>query len=243
MNALFLMSLLVFLTACVQVNPPRQVNSKDQADVYLKMGVRYLEMNELKIAKEKLEKSIDLDSSSSEAHNALAVLFERIKRTEDAEDHYKEAISNDSESPQPRNNYGRFLCEEGRYKEGHRHLSIAYNMPLNSRKWFSFTNAGLCYLKQHDMKNAEIYFRQALKVNPSYPPALLEMQKMSYRLHKFVSALAFLQRYLSVSPASSTTLWYAYRTELGLKKPLEAEKYKNKLLLNFPDSEEAARVR
>ncbi|MCK5924560.1 MAG: type IV pilus biogenesis/stability protein PilW [Methylococcales bacterium] len=243
MKSLLITSLSFFLIACVQVNPPRKISDKEQSDVHLKMGVRYLEMGQLEIAKNKLEKSVDFDSNNSEAHNALAVLYERIKRIKDAEYHYKKSVSNDGEKPQSRNNYGRFLCEQGRYEDGLKHLSIAFNMPLNSRKWFAFTNAGFCYLKQNNMEKAESHFRQALKVNPNYPPALLEMQKMSYRFHKFMSARAFLQRYLSVSPPSSTSLWYAYRTELGLKNNAEALKYKNTLLLQFPDSKEASLIK
>ncbi|MDQ7090636.1 MAG: type IV pilus biogenesis/stability protein PilW [Methylococcales bacterium] len=235
-------NLSIFLIACVQVNPPREVSSEEQAEIYLKMGVRYLEMGKLEIAKEKLEKSVDLNSSNSESHNALAVLYERIERSSDAKYHYKQAVSENDESPQPRNNYGRFLCEKGEYEEGLAHLAVAFNMPLNSRKWFSLTNAGLCYLKQNKMKEAENYFRKALEVHPQYPPALLEMLKMSYRFHKFMSARAFLQRYFSVSPESADSLWYAYRIELGLKNRSGAEQYKNKLLTQFPDSKEAQRV-
>jgi len=232
----------LFLIACVQVNPPREVSSEDQASIYLKIGVRYLGLGQLDIAKEKLEKSVDLDSSNGDAHNALAVLYEKIKRPSDAKYHFERAISENDESPQPRNNYGRFLCDQGEYEEGLAHLAIAFNMPLNSRKWFSFTNAGLCYLKQNKMREAENYFRKALEVYPQYPPALLEMLKMSYRFHKFMSARAFLQRYFSVSPESADSLWYGYRIELGLKNRSGAEKYRTKLLTQFPDSKEAQRV-
>ncbi len=237
-----IIGLSIFLIACVQVNPPREVSSEKQADIYLKIGVRYLGMGQLSIAKEKLEKSVDLDSSNANAHDALAVLYERIERFDDARDHYERAISEDDESPQPRNNYGRFLCDQGEYKAGLVHLALAFNMPLNSRKWFAFTNAGLCYVKQNKMKEAESYFRKALQVHPQYTPALLEMQKMSYRFHKFMSARAFLQRFLSVSPETSVSLWYAYLTELGLKNRTEARKYRNQLLLQFPESKEARRV-
>ncbi len=231
-----------FLVACVQVNPPREVSSEEQASIYLKIGVRYLGFGQLEIAKEKLEKSVDLDSSNGDAHNALAVLYERIQRPSDAKYHYQRAISEDEEKPQPQNNYGRFLCDQGEYEEGLAHLAVAFNMPLNSRKWISFTNAGLCYLKQNKMREAENYFRKALEVHPQYPPALLEMLKMSYRFHKFMSARAFVQRYFSVSPESADSLWYAYRIELGLKNQAGAEAYRTKLLTRFPDSKEARRV-
>lgn len=231
------------LMACVQVNPTREISSEEKADVYLKMGVRYLEMGQLKIAKENLEKSLDEDSSNAEAHNAIAVLYERIRRFDDARDHYERAISLDDESPQPKNNYGRFLCDRKEYKEGLLHLSAAFNMPLNKRKWFSLTNAGLCKLKQGNNTQAENYFRAALQFHPNYHPALKEMLKISYHQRKYMSARAFLQRYSSLAPETAEVLWYAYQTERSLHNIQVAEQYRSKLIQKFPESNEAKKLR
>ena len=233
----------LFLMACVQVNPPRVVSSEEKAQTYLQMGLRYLELGKLKIAKDSLEKSLDEESENVIAHNALAVLYERIHKFADAKSHYEYAISLDNESPQPKNNYGRFLCSRGQYDEGLKHLNGAINLPLNNRKWFALTNAGLCYVKKENSAKAESYFRAALKLNPNYPPALLEMIKISYFRSKHMSTRAFLQRYLSFSPDTAQTLWYSYQTERALYNDEAAEKYRHKLLTDFPNSAESERVR
>lgn len=231
-----------YLTACVQVNPPKNVSSEEKAKTYLQMGVRYMEMGKLNIAKKNLEKALDEDSSNANVHNAIAVLYERIKRFADAKSHYLKAISLDEESAQSKNNYGRFLCDQGDYPAGLAHLTVALNMPLNTRKWFSLTNAGICESKQGNKKQAEIYFRQALEFNRNYAPALLEMQKISYHQRKYMSARAFLQRYLNVAQETAETLWYAYQTERSLNDPKAAENYRSTLLRRFPNSVEANKV-
>jgi len=232
----------LYLTACVQVNPRKDMSSEEKANVYLQMGVRYMEMGRLNVAKKNLEKALDEDSSSAGVHSAIAVLYERIKRFGDAKTHYQRAISLDNENPQPKNNYGRFLCEQGDYQQGLAHLTVALNMPLNTRKWFALTNAGICQSKQGNKKQAEIYFRQALKLNWDYAPALLEMQKISYHQREYMSARAFLQRYLGVAQETAETLWYAYQTERSLHDAQAAENYRLKLLKKFPDSVEAKKI-
>ncbi len=233
----------VLLTACVQVNPPKDVSSEEKAKVYLQMGIRYMELGKLNIAKTNLEKALDYDSGNANVHNAFAVLSERIKRFDDAKYHYQRAVSLDEENPQPKNNYGRFLCEQGDYKQGMAHLNVALNMPLNQRKWFALTNAGLCKLRQGDKKQAEIYFRKALAYNPNYSPALLEMQKISYHKRNYMSSRAFLQRYLSIARENAESLWYAYQTERSLGNIQAAEQYRSKLLDRFPDSIEAKKIK
>jgi type IV pilus assembly protein PilF len=90
---------------------------------------------------------------------------------------------------------------------------------------------------------AEGYFRQALQVNPEYAPALQEMQKISYHHQQFMSARAFLERYLSVSKHTAETLWFAYQTERALGNAQAADDYKQQLLTLFPASKEAFDVK
>ena len=236
------LSLSLCLAACVNANPKKDVSSDEKAKVYLKMGVRYMEIGQLGIAKENLEKALDFDSSNANIHNAIAVLYERIKRFDDAKYHYQKAVSLDEENPQPKNNYGRFLCELGDYQGGLAHLNVALNMPLNRRKWFALTNAGICKVKEGNSQQAEAYFREALNQNPNYAPALMEMQKISYHQRNYMSARAFLQRYLSVAPENAETLWYAYQNERSLGNSQKAEEYRSKLLNKFPNSAEAKKI-
>ena len=240
-SLLFYLSV-ILLTACAS-NGFSDVSSAEKAQTYLTMGVRYMDMGELKFAKDNLEKALDLDSGNSEIHNAAAALYERIQEPENARSHYQTALQLEADDPQTQNNYGRFLCESGAYVEGLAHLNLALNMPLNNRRWFALTNAGRCLLKSAQKTLAEGYFREALQLQPDYSPALLEMVKLTYNEGNYMSAKAFLQRYQSVAAATAEFLWYAMQTEYALEHKNLAEHYRTMLLNDFPNSDEAKRVR
>lgn len=235
--------LCILMVACVSTTKTSNVSDKENSALYLKMGKRYLGMNRLEIAKEKLERAIALDSNNAGAYNTLGALYERLKQNDIAGVQYKKAIKLNPDNPSIQNNYGHFLCGRGKHKEGLELLNKALLMPFNSRKWFAHTNIGLCELGQGHQELAENSFRQALQENNRYSPALIEMQKISYQTKKHMSARAFFLRYLTVAKASAETLWYAVQTEQALGNRGMSDKYATQLLTQFPTSKEAQQLK
>jgi type IV pilus assembly protein PilF len=219
------------------------MSTEEKADLYLQMGVRYLDMNMTLPAKEKLEIALGLNSKNAEIHNALGVLHERLNQQSIAGSYYQQANKMSANNFSIKNNYGRFLCESGKYQEGVALLKQALMMPLNNRKWFAYTNIGRCESKNSDKELAESNFRQALQENSRYSPALQAMQKMSYDNGNYLSARAFLERYLAVAQHTSETLWYAVQTERGLGNKSMADQYKEKLFSLFPVSKQTVQMK
>lgn len=219
------------------------MSNAEKAKLNLQMGARYLEMGMLDVAKEKLETAVRLDSSNPETYNTLAVFYERIKQTEAASESYQSALSKDSDNFSIKNNYGRFLCDQGQFQKGLALLQEAMESPMNNRPWFALTNLGVCHMKQNDIPHAEDYFRQALQTQPDYSPALQEMQRISYQNGQFMSARAFLERYLGVAKHTPETLWIAFQTERALGNSKNSEEYREQLLSSFPASKEAQQVK
>ena len=243
--------LLPFIAVCLLMNAcvllpdfdSDTMSDAEQATLNLQMGVRYLEMNMLDVAKEKLELAYDLDSSNPEILNALAVFYERIKNDKEAGDFYRSAVNKDPENYSIKNNYGRFLCEHGDNEEGESMLQEALDSPLNKRPWLAMTNLGICRLQQHNAVQAEEYFRRALHINPEYPAALQEMLKISYNNRQYMSARAFLERYMAVAKSTPETLWFGFQTERALGNRQGAENFKEQLLSLFPTSQEATQIK
>jgi len=241
-RGLVLMSLL--LGACGLLPDTRETMSNaEKAKLNLQMGARYLNMGMLDVAKEKLEAAVRLDSSNPETHNTLAAFYERIKKYEEANDSYQAAMKRDADSFSIKSNYGRFLCEQGQFEKGMALLQQSMESPMNNRPWFALTNMGICYVKQNNSSRAEEYFRQALQTQPDYSPALQEMQRISYQNQQFMSARAFLERYLSVAKHTPETLWIAFQTERALGNSKVSEEYREQLLSLFPASKEAQQVK
>jgi type IV pilus assembly protein PilF len=215
------------------------MSSREQATLNLQMGVRYLDMGMLDVAQEKLETAYDLDSSNPEILNALAVFYERIKEYDKAEDFYQSALRKDAKNYNIKNNYGRFFCERGQFEKGMALLQESLDDPMNNRPWLELSNLGICYVLQNDSAKGEEYFRRALQANAEYPPALQEMQKISYNKQQYMSARAFLERYQNVAKHNPDSLWYGFQTERALGNRQSAENYKEQLITAFPNSKQA----
>jgi len=217
-------------------------DSKQVSDTYFQLGVRYLDMNKIDDAKENLTRAIDENSDNTNARNALAVLYEKLRQYDEAEDEYETALSINPDDFGTQNNLGRFWCEHEQPEKGLALLIKAGDNPLNERQWLALTNAGRCELTLGHNDQAETFFRKALDLNNTYAPALAAMQKISYQKGELWPAKAFLARYLSVAAHTPETLFIGYHTERALGNQTSAEEYRTLLRDKFPNSSEAKKV-
>jgi type IV pilus assembly protein PilF len=243
MNTMVRIAIFLVMASLIACAASTEKKAADSADVYLQLGVRYLGMNKLEIAKENLEHALKIDSRNAQAHNALAYLYEKINVYAEARDHYETALNLAPDDLGIQNNFGRFLCDRGEYEKGMALLTQAISTPLNDRPWLALTNVGRCQLAMNQQQKAESYFRQALQLNDAYAPALQEMQKISYLKGDLWPAKGYLQRYLGVASHTPQTLWIAVQTERALGNQKQAEDYKKQLLETFPLSEEAKLIK
>ena len=232
--------LVLSLTACETLE---QKEHNDASDVHLQLGARYLSLGNYAAAKENLETAIDKNSDSVPAHIALAYLYEKLNKFDDARNQYEIVSRLDPENLSLQNNYGRFLCDRREFDKGVSLLEKLSNNLLDSTPWITVTNLGRCKLGMGDKASAEKYLTKALQQDPTYAPALLEMQKISYQNNNFQAANDYLQRYLMVAPQTPETLWIAIQTEAALGNTIAVKEYTQFLLVNFPFSNEAKQIK
>lgn len=230
------------LSACASNNETQEV-SANTAEIYFQLGVRYLNLNKLEVAKENLQRAIELDSKNAPALNALAFLYEKIDKIDDARTNYQTAIALSPEDLSVKNNYGRFLCEQGEAQKGMALLTQATNDKLNEHPWLAMTNLGRCYMKLAQYQEAQTYFEQALQLNQNYSPALLEMQKVFYQQGNFTAAKVYLNRYAQQSEQTPESLLIAAQIEGASGNAAMAKHYQTLLLTKFPLSVEAKRLK
>lgn len=234
--------LVIVLSSCAS-STEKTPNDQDLASIHLQLGVRYMDLNKLEVAKENLQQALKEDPNNPQVHNALAFLYEKLNDYDKAKVHYEKAVDAAPNDWSVQNNFGRFLCDRGEYEQGMSYLTQAISTQLNDRQWMALTNAGRCQLAMKRPDKAKAYFKQALIFNEAYPPALLEMQKVSYQSGDYWAAKGFLQRYLSVAPHTSGTLWFGMQTERALGNTELAKEYQKLLMEKFPLSDEAKQVK
>ncbi len=241
-----LLSVMLGLAACAQtggvtgnneLTPAQQTN--EVAEANLKLGIAYLQRGEYEKSLNKLNRALEADPKYAQTYNTLGLLHQKLGKPLVAEDYFKKALSLDPADPLTLNNYGQFLCINSRLSEADEVFMKAAANPLNEVPEVAITNAGICKLKNNEPDQAEHYFRQALDKNPRVPGALLQMAQLSFDQANYMSARAYLQRYLEVAKHTPTTLWLGIQIEKQLGDKNTLSSYAMLLRNNFPDSKEA----
>jgi len=214
--------------------------TNDIAAVNLNLGVEYLRLGKYEKALSKLEKASEADENYPPIYNTLGVLYQRLGDKVRAEAYYQHALRLNSSDPSTLNNYGQFLCQEGRFDEAEAAFLKAAQNPLYPMPEIALSNAGTCALAHGNLDIAEKYFRSALEQNPRVAVALLQMAQISYTNASYLSARAYLQRYLEIGKHTAKTLWLGINIERELGDKNLLASYELLLKNKFPQSKEAS---
>jgi len=206
------------------------------------LGIEYLRTGNFEMSREKLAKALEADPDNAEANDAIAILYEKVGEPDLAEKYYRKSLRINPNNARGHNNYGQFLCMQGRYQDAEKQFLLAANDPFYTTPSLALTNAGLCALRIPDEETAEKYYRKALELDPKYPPALLQMATLNYSRSNYLSARGYLQRYRQAGRDTPESLWLGVRTEYALDDHQAWGNYALALKNNFPNSPEAAEL-
>jgi type IV pilus assembly protein PilF len=209
------------------------------AAVYTNLGIEYLARGQDDLALENFKTALKADSGYSEAHHAIAILYQKLKQKDLTAYHLEKAVSLRPSNASAQTDYGNYLCEQGNYAEADERYRKAIETPLYRSPWKAMTNAGICAQRAGRLDDAENYLRDALKQRPEYSPALLAMAEVSLKKGNPLSGRAFIQRYLSKAKPTASALLLGVEIEQALGDTSAANSYKSDLKSQFPESNEA----
>lgn len=223
------------------VVPGAQSPGKEQ--VYIELAAAYLQEGQLGVALAKAQQAIEINSRSSNAHNVLGLVYERMGETVKAEAEYQEALRLSPDNFFAHNAYGAFLCKQRRFAESDREFQAASTNPLNQNPWIAMNNAATCALERGDRAAAERQYREALQRNPRFAPALLRMARLSVDGGDYPGARQYLERFAVVAPATAESLALWVRVERQAGSRSKAASYERMLRERYPDSVEIQRLK
>ncbi len=227
------------LPACVTTS--EQFGKKDDvaaASFNLQLGINLMRQNNLSEAKAKIDKALQQDPKSADAHFIAGVLYDRINENSKADDFYAKAVSLNPKNSEYVNGYAVFLCRKGHREKGEKMALKAAEDPLYKTPELALLNAGNCALDDGRISKAEEYLRRALKIQPNFSPALLQMSELELKGANYLSARGFLERYQQLAPTTAASLWLGVRIERGLGNMNVAENYARRLKAEFATSDE-----
>lgn len=246
LRALVVTAMCTALCACESSGGTRLGDTKaekrqDAAQVRVELGQRYMEQGKLELALDNLKKALQYDDNYADAHTVIAVLYERIGNIEEAGKHYARAAELAPKSGDTNNNYGQFLCAEGKYDEAQKYYAQAMKDPFYKTPAVLYANAGICLVDHGGgvrLDEAEQDFRRALQVDPHNALALFYMAKLLYAKNDFFRARAFIQRFEALGKPDPAALLLARNIEVMLGHADAAQTYAQRLRKDFPDSKQ-----
>lgn len=216
--------------------------SEDAAEYNYELGRSYLQNEKYELARDRLERALEIDPRMAKAHMALGMTYEALDNRRLATQSYEKAVRVAPRDFNILNAYAVFLCKQQDYAAARRYFEKAANHPENDDAEQTFTNAGLCMAQKPDLAAAEAFFREALERKGTYGEALLQLCLLNYQQQDYLGARAFLQRFMASHRATAGVLFLAADIEGKLGNDRGRTEYVNRLLREFPESPEARKA-
>lgn len=228
--------------SAVQSSDNQKKNLKEASEINTQLAVGYIQRQQYKPAKDKLEKAIEQNPENLTAYKTLAYLYDLLGLEDEAEQKYQEALELNPDDSDLMNYYGTFLCNNDRLEEAQEKFAAAYNNPFYENIYLAQSNAGSCYVKQGEYKKAEPLLRKSLRTHPKLAGSLISMAEVGIKTQRYLMARAYIQRYHEVKAPSAESLWIQIQAEKALGAKDQYLKYARQLINDFPDSDEAGWV-
>ena len=218
----------------VEVRESPAAKQRTAARNRLAMAQSQLSRGELDAAETELRLALKQQPDSADAYTLLAVISERRGRSAEAGAHYQRAAELAPADGGALNNYGAWLCGNGRAAESLAWFDRAIAAPGYPSPGSALANAGACAEQGGRPDRVEKYLRAAINYDPVNAVALGALARHEYRAGRYMDARAFSQRRLSAAPADAGALLLASQIEEKIGDTAAAARYVRRLREEFP---------
>jgi len=177
------------------------------AATHLERGVQLEQVGRIDDAIAETEKALDLDPSLAKAHLNLLILYAKIGKAKQAEEHYRAlvALAPDQFS-EAYYNYGVLLRDQGKFDEAEqafrKTLAIA---PTNDA---AHDNLGYLLERQGELEEAANEYKKAIDANPMSRQAHFKLGRILVNQRHYAEAIEQLQQ--TLTPVDEATPSYEY---------------------------------
>jgi type IV pilus assembly protein PilF len=190
------------------------------------------------IAMEEARIALSADSNYAPAYNLLGLTHMVLNEPRLAEDNFDMAMRLAPGDPEISNNFGWFLCQNGREQRSISYFMAAGKNPLYTAPTKPYTNAGICALRMKDDKAAEEYLSTALRLSPTNTQALFWLADIAYRKGRYNEARQLTTDIEKMIEPTAEVIWLALRLERKLGNREAEARYASQLRRRFVGSPE-----
>lgn len=232
----------LLLSGCVTTTSgglpaPLPDNERVQAQLDLARG--YLANRNWSGARQPLQRALEIDPRSADAHMLFGVLFQGEGEPVLAERSMKRALQVDADNPLALNNYGTFLYEQGRFTEAEKMLARVASNPSYGNRSQAFENLGLVRQRLEDSIGATEAFERAVELNTGQAVAHLELADLRLAAGELRAAQTHFQLWRRQARPTARSLCIGMRIAAAERDSDSVASYAMALANLYPDSEEA----
>lgn len=189
-----------------------KADEKKALDYSLQLARNYIRESNWEAAKRHLKNALEIDDSSAEIYEALALVFQNTGELELAQENYKKSIRLDPKASRVRNNYAVFLFSQQKYPAAAEQLEVVVEDTLYRNRSSALANLGRCYIQLERWQDAEQVLRRAYLLDRGNPGLMFELAEVYFKLADFPKSQQFYDGYRNqVKQQLPQGLWLGIR--------------------------------
>jgi tetratricopeptide (TPR) repeat protein len=221
-------------------SPPPKLSPKEKAQGYYQIAVAYLNLGEIPLALNYLYKAKKLEPNNPDIYNALGLAFLKRGDLKRAEENLRRALELKPNFSEAWLNLGLLYEEKGNLKKARECYEKALSNPLYLTPEVAYYHLALLDLKENNLEGAKRNLSLAIRNNPDYAPAYVELAKILEKEGRYREAQDIYFRLINLFP----NLQYPYcalgKLYLKLGDRENGVKFLKKCVQIDPSSELAA---
>lgn len=211
-----------------------------RAGIRLQLAVSYYQQRQWQTALDEARQAIQIDPTMADAYTMAALTYMELGDARQAEEYFLRAMKLSPNDPDLSNNYGWFLCQNGRAQQSIPYFEAAVKNKAYQSPAKALSNAGSCSLLLKNTAEAERYFNEAFHRDPTDVKANVNLARMNLARGDLKNAQFYTNRLVNANVLTAEVLWLAIRVEHKLGNRSTENSLGTQLRRRYPDSPEFA---
>ena len=223
----------------IQNRSGSETEQRKRANIRMQLAINYYQDGKFNVALDELKQALTMDPNYADAHGVLALVYMELREMALSEQSFQRALQLEPSNSDLNNNYGWYLCQNGRERESLAYFETALKNPLYRQPAKPLQNAGVCAQRKGDMVAAENYFMRSFELDPTGTVAALNLAEIFYGRKDLTRARFYVGQINSTPAATAASLWLGIRIERRLGNRANQNGLETQLARQFPESREA----